>query len=617
MDQIFGLPFLGAISAFGWAAARVLIDGFTGAAGGWLFPTIACAAGFWAFIGQLAEGDAYSLFKHVGAIALAAILLYAPVRVNLTGIVNGQVGAVGAIDINQGAAPMPTQLIDWIGMAAAAAVKAQLVGADQRILPMLDQALRDAAADRASFQDGQIAMNVAVWRTLVASAILANSSAASAIDGQGLRERLLSPAPADPSYAGTQTSGEVQQVLDILQTLSPSPGDMLCRNTAIVADLAGRFGALPWTAIGDCAAANPGPVSVLVISQVTRSAMAAARQPTPGTGPSGPKGTATQDAGGRATAVLDALFSAQAAALDTGSFADWPSLYRSLGAATLAGAAAQLGRDPQFKVLLGSDCAARGDSDCAGVFGVSAHAMESYITNRDPAAPWYERVLAWVGSSEPGSGPVALVAAAVGSIVSVLMKLLAHMVASLTPYALAAARAIAVLLGVLGIYLLLVPGRIRDGLALMVGPMAWVHIWTILFVIWYSLETIGDEAASRLPIQDSPGADVAARAVVRFVLAVGYASLPYIAWKIVFGGLSRTVPRLPLDRLVVPARNYMVRQAKSLLPRDTAGRRVAGVRGANSPRSGTGPATPAGSRRSIPSNTHSLRAPPRAQRKRS
>jgi len=608
MGEVLGLPLPGAIAAFGWAAARVLMDGFAGAAGGWLFPTIACVAGLWAFSAQIAEGDAYLLFKHIAAIAAAAVLLYAPVRTDLSAVVNGRIGGFGFIDVNQGAAPIPTQLIDWMGTAITGAAKQMLVGADQQILPMLDQALSDAASDRASYQDGQIAMNVATWRMLLSSALLSDPSAAAALDGQGLRERALNPVPADARYSGATAAQDAQNVLNILQSLSAPLGETLCRNAALVADLAGTFGAVPWTPARDCAGTASGAVAVLIVSATTRQSLSVAAQTAP------TSDAASQARVSRAAAVLQGLFSTYGSAINAGSFTDWGSLYRSLAAATLVGAAAQLARDVRFKSLLGASCAAYGNDYCAGTFAASAQAMSQYVANRDPhsVAPWYERVWQWFDGSEPGSGPVAMIAAAVASLVSVLFKLMAQMVASLTPYALAAARAVAVLLAVLGIYLLLIPGRTRDAIGLMVGPIAWVHIWTLLFIVWYPLETAGSQAAGRLPLAGATTGTVAARAVVRFVFAAGYASLPYVAWKIVFGGLSRTVPRLPLDRLVAPARNYVTGQIRKLLPRDSRSYRRGGGSGAGAYR-GTGhderapgaPPAPGARRRRLPSNAPS------------
>jgi uncharacterized membrane protein len=65
----------------------------------------------------------------------------------------------------------------------------------------------------------------------------------------------------------------------------------------------------------------------------------------------------------------------------------------------------------------------------------------------------------------------------IAGIVAALMTLFSKLVAALTPFAIAMARAIAIVLRVLGVYLLLLPGRYADSVKWMVGPIAGANLW--------------------------------------------------------------------------------------------------------------------------------------------
>jgi hypothetical protein len=239
----------------------------------------------------------------------------------------------------------------------------------------------------------------------------------------------------------------------------------------------------------------------------------------------------------------------------------------------------------------------RGNERCGSVFATASDAMAQHVGERlaDARTGWFERATQWLTAREPGTGPLALPAGSVAMVVSLFVKLFAQLIAALTPYALAVSRGLAVIVSIAGICLLLVPGRTRDALAWMVGPMAWTHLWSLLFIVWYPLETLATDALAALPLGETASGALSSQAVMRFVFAAGYGSLPFLAWKLAFGGLARSMPRMGLDRLVAPARNFVANQVRRLGPRSAPTTRAA-------------PRAPRGSAGGLPANLRAASA---------
>lgn len=567
-------PILALLAGFGWAVARVLLDGMARGAGSWLFPVLACLSGLWALARPFTEGDPYAVARHVGAIALAAMLLYVPVRVDLVTQGLGEPGGHAAVDPARGAIPMPTHVVDRIGAAVEGAVHQLLVGADQQLLPMLSDALSDAAADGSTFRDDQVVLNAASWQRLAQGLLAAEPGFAAAIDAEGLRDRLLVPMVADAAWSGGEAA-RARRVLDLLSTARIGSGEIACRQAAVLGDLGEQVGAAAWTAgAQDCAGGPATPVSAgtgaasgltfAPISAVTRRALAGTSSPA-----SGDRQADAQQAS--ANRVLGRLNAALRTDLDATRFSRWGDAYRAVAAGSLVSAATQLGSDPAWRRLFGAQCLARGELRCQTVLAGAGEAMVHAI-DPDRVAPGNEggllaRATRWATAREPGTGPLAFPAAAVATVVSLFIKLFAQMIAALTPWALAVSRGLAAVVSVAGIYLLLVPGRARDALAWMIGPMIWAHLWATFFLVWYPIEGIAMDALAAVPLVAPMTDALSAQAVMRFVLASGYAALPFLAWKVTFGGLARAMPRMGLDRLAAPARAVLANQIRRLGPR--------------------------------------------------
>ena len=619
MAAILDLPFLVTLSQFGWAASRALLDGLASGPGAWMFLSLACLSGVWAVLRPFTDADPYALVRHLAALLIAAMLLYAPVRVDLVST-DGPAAAAGfaSYDSAHGAALLPTHWADQLGLALERTIQSILIGAGQQALPLLADALQQASADPAAAQDPQTLLNQASWRVLLAALLLAEPDFAAQLDAQGLREQAFNPSSGNPHYAGPQAQAS-QQVRQLLgQVQQHSPAQIACRNRILLAQLGARYRAIGWTSAADCAGADPGELIFPAISPRTQAHMVASPPaPAPGRGAGGGAAdTLAQTQRERAAAILGALFSAHQSDLGGAGRSGWADVYQAVGAGTLVSVAAQLGSQDSYRRLLGNSCIARGDTRCSLAFATSSAAVELTANSGDHntgGASWSEALLSWLSGQTPGQGPIALIAAAIAEIGSLVIKLFAQMSASLTPYALALARGLAVILAIPGVYLMLVPGRFRDACGWLVGPMVWVHLWTVLFLIWYPFETIATDAAAALPYLESPSAVMAAHGVVRFAFATGYLSLPIIAWRITFGGLGRITPRMGLDRLMAPARNYLATQIRRLAPRAPAVSRTRSRTSATGARGAGRSGRSAGAR--MPANRVSKAKPVRARRK--
>jgi hypothetical protein len=202
------------------------------------------------------------------------------------------------------------------------------------------------------------------------------------------------------------------------------------------------------------------------------------------------------------------------------------------------------------------------------------------------------------------------VAGSIAFVVGALMTLFAKLVAALTPFAIAMARAVTIIVSILGIYVMLLPGRFGDAIKWMIGPIAWANVWSVLFMFWWKVSEFFNDWGHRLFWgSDGLGDGISSAAVIGFVTAVGYTALPHIAWKLVFAMPERLMPHGGVGSMLTPAIRVMM-AAGAAVGVKKFGRWLGGGSNASGTNSGaagggggSGGGSPGGNGRPLPSNS--------------
>ncbi len=532
--ETFGSSTLGAIAAFGYAMARALLVGLQ--AYPELVLVLASISLGWALVRPSTHDDnPYGFAGQALAVAVFMVLFYGARPVDLSSVVGTRLGSSA---VNDGAAPWPTWFADEIGQTVNDSVRKLIAGDTTYLVPMLSSAVREAATDLGTLADKQAAANLSAWRLVAAAALSADSTLAGKIKADNLMDRLMNPVSLDPQYASTPSVVQMNQVVALLGSTAPSASlhQLVCVNAAALNKITNDYGATNWVnSDPTCNPAVPGAINVDILGPTTLSAVAQAQ----GAPSFGDPNMASKAAKG--AAAIGALIASHAGQTGQTTFSNLGELYRSIGAGSLVSAAVQAAQDGGFKVLLGEQCQQKGDAICANTFASAYRELSQAVDATDQQVKgkelsWWERLK---------SGVWKIVAGSIGAVVGFLMNLFAKLVAALSPFCIALARSIAVILSVLGLFLLLLPNRARDAVTMMLGPITFANLWGLLFVVWWKVGELFNDWGFKL-FQDAEtfsGDGISAAATIQFAVAVGYVSLPAIAWGIVNSATQGLLPR--------------------------------------------------------------------------
>jgi len=126
--------------------------------------------------------------------------------------------------------------------------------------------------------------------------------------------------------------------------------------------------------------------------------------------------------------------------------------------------------------------------------------------------------------------PISTVLLALGS---GLVDSICKLVISIMPFCLGVAKALAILMSVIGVWMLLWPGRFMLAMQWMIGPIAFVGLWNIFFNIWSQIE--GSLSAIASVVGGSPHGSWSAGRIMSLALSLGYLGLPTLARHILWG----------------------------------------------------------------------------------
>ena len=125
------------------------------------------------------------------------------------------------------------------------------------------------------------------------------------------------------------------------------------------------------------------------------------------------------------------------------------------------------------------------------------------------------------------------------TVASLLPGALASLVVAVLPFLLGVAKAIAILMSSVGLWMMLWPGRLRDAISWMVLPVAFVALWSLLFNLWADLETLLSTIGSI--VSHSNYGSFSAGRITSLAISAGYLALPSIALSILSGNALRAL----------------------------------------------------------------------------
>ena len=532
MDSM-GSPTVAALGALGFALVQQLQSLLASGDGGYIFMILASLSLAWTVVRPNYHEDKPGLLAgHFLAVAVASVLFYGMKAIDLSTTIGNKLGGA---TLNQGAAPLPTFAIDAIGQTFTETAKKVVTspppGSTTLLLPMISQTVREAVGDPGNLADKQVSANLSIWRQVASAMMNEDSTFAAAIRSEKLTNALMNPVVSDAAYVTASDVATSARVISLLGSLNTnaSLAHVVCMNAASFAKIAAEYGAGEWVPLDPKCEPNPASqVDIRIVGAVTSDGYGKAISSGSFADPvlSGKASTGAS--------TISGLITANAARTGTTTYSDAAVLYQSLGAGTLVSSAVQAGKSDQFKMMLGEQCQQKSMSVCQHAFVTAVASRADAVTEQDDAVKdtkpnWWQRFKGNFLRSTGGG---------VAWTVAKLFGVFAQVVAALTPYAIAMGRSIAVVVSLLGLFIMLLPNRAKDGILLLLGPIAYVNLWGILFVFWWWVaEKLADWSLGSQGAWFT-GEGSSARAVADFVVATGYVSLPMIAWKLVFSQIE-------------------------------------------------------------------------------
>lgn len=513
-----GEQYVDLFTAGAYALAGRLYAAVADASLAWVFYLLATAGMAFAIVQSALQRRPDLWLRHLAAVGLAAVLTLVPQRVELGDLTYGAPGQIEALfGTHTGAAPHLTYWIERLGATAAGALRSLTHRPAYLVVPGAAAQVADIVADPASLNDPQLKANLALWRRRVVPQILEeNPALAQQVRAAGLESALQNPRPDAAVFVGAAAAADARAVRGLLAGSGLSLGGIVRSQSALLNQVADDAGADPWSAgaTGDAA-------SLRLVQAPPASVPRARSAATP----------AFDDALLRADSLVrdlhDQLPSADAGAAVTVGGVD--ALYDLIGRSILYSAGSTLARDDAARAAIGSLCQRSGDTLCRGamapLIGASTH-LRVAEADRYNTRSW----TTWL--QQP-------IATTLLTITALLLSTLASLVVAVLPFALGVAKSMAILISLIGAWLLLWPGRARVALSWMVGPISFVSLWSVLFDLWSDLEPALTQIAWVIGAADD--SSYSARRLMSIAISLGYMGLPSLALGVVYGESGRAL----------------------------------------------------------------------------
>jgi len=512
-----GEQFIDLFTAGAYALVGRLYGAFSNSSFGWVFYLLASAGIVFAIVQSALERSPDLWARHMAAVCLAAVITLSPRSIDITELTYAAPGKIESIfGTNQGAAPHITYWIERLGANAAIALRSLTHKNAVLAIPGVAAQVADIAADPASINDRQLTANLEIWRRRIVPQLLAeNASLAQEVQDAGLGATLLNPTPTAVEFVGANAAARAQAVEAMLNAGNFSLGRMVIAQSAMLNQIANDAGAQGWAG----GASGDAPVSLLLTQAgVADSARRLAT-----------KDPAYDDAMQRGDKLLSALQGQLPQAGTAVSITSVGQLYDLLGRSVLFTAGRRLSHDTAARLTLGGLCQQAGDYACSSAM---APLVEASTKLRVVDADRYNSSSWTTLLRQP-------ITTALLTLTSMMLATLSSLVVSVLPFALGVAKSMAILISVIGTWMLLWPGRARIALSWMVGPISFVSLWSVLFNIWSDIEPALTQIA--IAVSDSDSGSFSARRLMSIAISLGYMGLPSLALGVVYGESGRAL----------------------------------------------------------------------------
>jgi hypothetical protein len=511
-----GEQFTDLFTAGAYALVARLYQGLGNSTLSWLFYLLATSGMIFAIAQSAMQRRPEQWLFHLFAVGVASILTIVPQSIDLKALTYGAPGKIEDLfGTNVGAAPHLTYWVERAGAISASTLRGLIHQRAVLTVPGVAAQIDSLASNPALLNDAQLKANLQIWRTRVVPRILdAYPDLADQIRSAGLESALLNPAPADAGWVGGAIANRAQGVRDALSSAQIDLQKIIDAMSPLASQIAQDAGARPWV-LGP----SPGTAQVQLVQRPailapTRSAITAYAYD-----------DALRQADTRAGEMMAMLPQATAPTVVGGA----AQLYDLLGRSVFFVAGASIARDEAARATLGSLCQRSGVDACRLAM---APVVESSCRLQVSESDKYNTVgwTTWLGQ------PITTVLL---TITSLLLDAISSLVISVLPFALGIAKSMAILVSTVGAWLLLWPGRARIALTWMVGPIAFVSLWSVFFNLWADLEPVLMQIASTVGGVEH-GTWSAGRAM-SIAISLGYLGLPSLALGVIYGQSGRAL----------------------------------------------------------------------------
>jgi hypothetical protein len=508
-----GEQYVDLFAAGAYALEAKLLEALAQPSLAWVFYVLA-ATGIVVSIAESAiEGQAQLWLRHLATVAVASVLILVPHRIDLVDLTYAAPGRIEALfGIRSGAAPHLTYLLERFGATVASRLRGLLQSEPTLIVPAIASQVDDLVSNPATLNDSQLRANLQIWRNYIVPRLLSeHPDLAVALRGSDLLPALLNPAPPDKGWVGSDISSSAAAVRAALSSSGADLTSIISDESTLLRQVTDAAGADPW------------------ILGTTSIQIRMALQPPPTVDPPASGSPAYYDAVARGSALAQKMIDQLPQANEHVDVTRIEQLHELLGRSILYVAAINYLREESHIAMFGSYCQRLGTASCQTV---QTRLIQTSAALRVPAGDSYNLASFTTWLKQP-------LATALLSVASLLLGALASLVVAVLPFLLGVAKAIAILISTVGLWMMLWPGRLRDAISWMVLPVAFVALWSLLFNLWAEVEIFLTAIAS--VVGHSDYGSFSAGRIMSIAVSVGYLGLPAIALSILSGNALRAL----------------------------------------------------------------------------
>jgi hypothetical protein len=479
----------------------------------WIFYVLTAAGIVVSLMQNAPGGAAQTWVRHLATVAVASILILIPHRFELADLAYASPGTLeNLLNTKTGAAPHLTYWVERFGAIVARQVHELMRSQPTFVVPSVVAQVFELTSDPTTLSDPQLRANLQIWRECIAPRLLnQDSDLAAGVRGAHLTSALLNPAPSDSTWVGPLISSRAVAVRRLLAASRVDFIATVADESTLIQEIIERYGAAPWV-VGDSS---------------VRLRIALARAPTLTPAPSA--SFAYTDAVARGSKLALSMIGELSGASDEVEVVRAEELFDLLARGIIYTAGINYFSEDSRLATLGSYCQRLGDAACRSSQG---QLISTSAALREPAADRYSSANLTTWFKQPLATLLLTVAA-------LLLGALSSLIVAVLPFLLGVAKAIAILMSSIGLWMMLWPGRLGEAISWMVLPVAFVGLWTFLFGLWSDVEPFLSTVAS--VVSHSEYGTFSASRIMSLAISFGYLALPAVALSILSGNAMRAL----------------------------------------------------------------------------